>query len=1311
MVTDSAATETVSESVVAEPIAAEPVAAEPIANLVTDSATITHIYHLADIHIRLQMRHDEYKQVFENLYTTLRSEPNIATSVIVICGDILHSKNTLSPELIVICRNFFTTLSTIAPTFVIAGNHDANLNNRSQRDALGGILHNATSDRLRYLRDSGYYDYHNVKFVLNSVFPSPWLGRAATAADTAAVRQIGLYHGPVCSARTDVGHILYDERTIDDFDGLDLVLLGDIHRFQYLNEKKTIAYPGSLIQQNHGEGLRNHGMIRWSLEDLSSVFIEIENKYGYVTIVDDGSEIGSATATMTALDMAIRSMPEFVYLRIKSSDTTDNRSNAITARLVAGGKTVLSTSKIYDTQLHSARLGRAATNTSGATDAATAASGTKSLIGSNDVTTHMETFENYVMNTLKSAESTDRYDSIMKLHRQVVATSGAATASGGASSGAATRGSMIWELGRLEFDNYFCFGEGNVIDFRECNGIVGILASNYSGKSSIIDILLFTLFDECSRGDRNSVINANSTHCRSRIQFFNGDTEYWIERQGRKTPKNVKFDVDFGQYLGAGGRSVAVSLNANDRVETNAKIRELIGSYDDFITTNVSLQRQERQFIDLSSPERKRFLQTLMGLDRYDDYHAAALAEIRANKGTTKALELNLMGEMRMTKEVVRTTKMEDYVMLSNGIDDTNATNSSMVVDIVGRVCERLEQSIKVKTTALSAAEDVHRELRQTHTRLVESFDRRAFQDKTASEQLIESERQLRQLSAAAESAAESAESAAAETAAEPVSLETIQADHRAFEERRAKSISDIELRQRELKTLIGTDTAEPVPEPVWNESLYRQFCVIQRDKVSVANEIAVSVANEIAVSVADANEIAYPTNRRKTDLFLAESAKNLASSTMVGLISTEEQLNQSIEAYKASTEASVKLEQLRRQLKQIDATRESLERHEYDPMCRFCTSNPFVVDARSRLGECDTIMAKIAELESVVATNIDGDRLAILVDIHNRNVQQMRSEKLMTERKLLYDSKSQYRLESEAAAESIRTLSKMTDVEFDIRIANYHKIEKIRKCRSDIETSKARVAAHEHHLELNRQITAVESELRESETKISSEKESISNQIRALDRLRIHATRIREIRVSIDELDAKTALWTQYSRFTDKSGYPHTLVQSTIPRIKDIINRLLSATCGFVVELVWTSKEIKVMLIRGSAGAAGTAATSTAATSTAAGSTAATSTSYEVDLCSGYERFMINLSFRLTWSLLGDKPRSNALFIDEGWGAFDEEHLADVGIIFNFLQQFFKFVIVITHVSELREHLTSLMELRTKTSAGGGRSIVRYPQ
>ena len=67
---------------------------------------IKTIYHIADIHIRQLKRHEEYKSVFSNLYKEIQKQ-GTDNAVLVVVGDILHSKNELSPELIEMTVVFF----------------------------------------------------------------------------------------------------------------------------------------------------------------------------------------------------------------------------------------------------------------------------------------------------------------------------------------------------------------------------------------------------------------------------------------------------------------------------------------------------------------------------------------------------------------------------------------------------------------------------------------------------------------------------------------------------------------------------------------------------------------------------------------------------------------------------------------------------------------------------------------------------------------------------------------------------------------------------------------------------------------------------------------------------------------------------------------------------------------------------------------------------------------------------------------------------------------------------------------------------
>ena len=78
-----------------------------------------------------------------------------------------------------------------------------------------------------------------------------------------------------------------------------------------------------------------------------------------------------------------------------------------------------------------------------------------------------------------------------------------------------------WKLKHLQWDNLFNYGEGNEINFSNLNGIVGIFGKNYSGKSSVIDSALYTLFNTTSKNDKkvSNIINQNKKSAKGVITF------------------------------------------------------------------------------------------------------------------------------------------------------------------------------------------------------------------------------------------------------------------------------------------------------------------------------------------------------------------------------------------------------------------------------------------------------------------------------------------------------------------------------------------------------------------------------------------------------------------------------------------------------------------------------------------------------------------------------------------------------------------------------------------------------------------------
>lgn len=97
---------------------------------------------------------------------------------------------------------------------------------------------------------------------------------------------IALFHGAVAGSLTDIDWSLDGEVPVSFFDAFDFGLLGDIHKRQFLNSKKTVAYCGSTIQQNYGED-GEKGFLVWDIrskDDFDVEFYPVKNNYQFVTV-------------------------------------------------------------------------------------------------------------------------------------------------------------------------------------------------------------------------------------------------------------------------------------------------------------------------------------------------------------------------------------------------------------------------------------------------------------------------------------------------------------------------------------------------------------------------------------------------------------------------------------------------------------------------------------------------------------------------------------------------------------------------------------------------------------------------------------------------------------------------------------------------------------------------------------------------------------------------------------------------------------------------------------------------------------------
>ena len=198
---------------------------------------IDKIFQISDIHLRHYKRHKEYFEVFQELYEQINLHFD-SSSIIVISGDIIHTKNHLVPEQIMMFADFLTSLADIGPTVIFAGNHDAMLNNRQRLDSITPTVKALNNPNIFYLKKSGLYEMgENIIFSNMSVFDPISEYIRADSINSHNRKKIALYHGVVEDAITDGGYRFKGGNVSKNFfDGFDMVLLGDIHAIQTIQK-------------------------------------------------------------------------------------------------------------------------------------------------------------------------------------------------------------------------------------------------------------------------------------------------------------------------------------------------------------------------------------------------------------------------------------------------------------------------------------------------------------------------------------------------------------------------------------------------------------------------------------------------------------------------------------------------------------------------------------------------------------------------------------------------------------------------------------------------------------------------------------------------------------------------------------------------------------------------------------------------------------------------------------------------------------------------------------------------------------------
>jgi DNA repair exonuclease SbcCD ATPase subunit len=148
-----------------------------------------------------------------------------------------------------------------------------------------------------------------------------------------------------------------------------------------------------------------------------------------------------------------------------------------------------------------------------------------------------------------------------------------------------------------------------------------------------------------------------------------------------------------------------------------------------------------------------------------------------------------------------------------------------------------------------------------------------------------------------------------------------------------------------------------------------------------------------------------------------------------------------------------------------------------------------------------------------------------------------------------------------------------------------------------------------------------------------------------------------------------------------DRDGLPLYLLRMYLPIIEDDINMLIYTFLDNKKLVLRVQEDSVVIGLQG-------------ATSSSESDSALSSTSAPSSYMGGMESFIVDLSVKMAFAKYSRLPQSNFFIIDEGISVFDQERVANIYVLFNFLTSISEHVFLISHLPTIKDFVSQSIEV-----------------
>ncbi len=805
---------------------------------------------------------------------------------------------------------------------------------------------------------------------------------------------------------------------------------------------------------------------------------------------------------------------------------------------------------------------------------------------------------------------------------------------------------------KLYLKNFLSYGDQGVeIDFTGYQ-ILLLIGKNGAGKSSILDAILWALWGKTRSGGDNDIMHSGSSDMEVRLDFVVRDATYRVVRKRSKKGKSFVSVLELQSLT----EPITVLTDATI-IQTQTRIDELIGvDYELLVNSAFLRQGQAQEFTQKSPTKRKQLLASLLGLEQYAQYHEQAKKNLKQTEIELAQLERDIA-----TGEQTRGHYEQEITLQKNSLSEQNPANLAAKIEqqektlqgwqlktqLVAEWKQRFDSNEQKKlsltkkiSNTQSLIQQIEAELITLHSELAAAPQAINHQDWESLEQQFHENEQLLQK--------------------HQDLTYRIQTNQTQLQKLVTDSDSQLQSLQTRIAHLQNTITEAVTTDNI--ESTRKQLEQIQGEQLAFAQTIA-KLEQQMQSIIDQGNQI----NKRKEAVATIDDQCPLCEQHI-----DSNHKHTITEKYTQEREALLATyQELKTQL-ETASTGRAQSQTEIDALQTTLKAQQGALNSYEvQQAQKESLLQQLAALQSNTAdqkTKYEQDLINLKEALTTLGFDQNAWEMIKTKRtqlqqaQLLANKHTEKRLKLQELQQSKKFhASTITDAESEL--------SEINEQRQILESQRPQAGDQEEIIRLEQALN------------------NLKKQHQYLIQLEALIAQREKDKTDLDNKlaqfqEKKTTQQAQYNALTllvealGNKGIPQMLIEESIPRLEQYANETLSHlsdhTMSIKLSLTRPSKsdrdtqiETLDILIGDSIG----------------------TRAYE--LFSGGEAFRIDIALRIALTkLLTEHTHGSVdfLVIDEGFGSQDDSGNDLITHIIHQLQQYFRLILIITHVDQLKE-------------------------